>query len=133
ITVSISEVTTTLFEKTNEAYEKSMEGKTAVHEGQLTLNEVAHFFGEIKDSFKQNNDGLSKDMDVIKAAANNFTSIQSQVENISNISEEKTAATEVIVATIENEHGLIGSINDTVKEIVELQDDLTQIVHGNKK
>src|SRR5699024_9980618 len=71
--------------------------------------------------------------DVIKAAANNFTSIQSQVENIANMSEENTAATEEIVATIENEHELIGNINETVKEIEELQDDLTQIVHGNKK
>lgn len=131
ITVSISEVTTSLFEKSNEAYERSIEGKTAVDEGQAILKEVAQFFTEMKASFQQNNEGLSQGMDVIKSAANNFHSIQTQVENIANISEENTAATEEIMATIENEHELIVAINESVKEIEDLQNDLTQIQGEN--
>lgn len=133
ITVSITDVTSVLFEKTNQAYERSMEGKAAVDEGQLILKEVADFFTELKDTFQQNNDGLSKGMDVIKAATSNFSSIQSQIENMANISEENTAATEEIVATIENEHDLIGSINKAVKEIEALNADLKQMVRGEEK
>lgn len=132
ITVSISEVTNTLFHKSKEAQVKSNEGEHAVLEGQHLLNEVSSFFSEIKDSFQETNAELSKGMEEIKSATDNFTQIQEQIENIANISEENSASTQEIVATLEDEHHLITSINEAVTELNHVSLQLKDMVNGDK-
>lgn len=128
ITVSIADVTHTLFHKSKEAREKSSEGETAVKEGQHLLAEVADYFSEIRDSFEQTNNELSKGMGEIKSATDTFSHIQAQIGNMANISEENAASTEEIVATLEEEHGMISSINQSVAEIKKLSGELKEMV-----
>nr|WP_246067044.1 methyl-accepting chemotaxis protein [Cytobacillus solani] len=132
ITVSISEVTNTLFHKSEEAQVKSIEGENAVVEGQHLLHEVSSFFTEIKDSFQETNAELSKGMEEIKLATDNFTHIQEQIENTANISEENSASTQEIVATLEDEHHLITSINEVVTGLNHVSLQLKDMVNGDK-
>ncbi|WP_153464454.1 methyl-accepting chemotaxis protein [Sediminibacillus terrae] len=128
ITVDITEVTNTLFHKSQEAQEKSSQGESAVVEGQKLLSEVSQFFEEMKDSFQGTNEQLSLGMDEIKSATDNFAQIQTQIENVANISEENAASTQEIVSTLENEHELIAAINDAVAEINKLSGELKNMV-----
>ncbi|WP_053217242.1 methyl-accepting chemotaxis protein [Virgibacillus senegalensis] len=128
ITVDITEVTNTLFHKSQEAQDKSSQGESAVEEGQKLLTEVSQFFEEMKDSFQGTNEQLSLGMEEIKSATDNFVHIQSQIENVANISEENAASTQEIVSTLENEHELIAVINDAVAEINKLSGELKEMV-----
>lgn len=129
ITVDITEVTTSLFEKSQEAQEKATEGELAAAEGMKLLNEVSSFFTELMKSFKETNSELSRGMNEIKAATSNFNSIQEQLENVANISEENASSTQEIVSTLENEHNLISSITTAVAEISDLSKQLKQLVN----
>lgn len=133
ITVDISQVTEALFHKSKEAIEKSMEGEHAAVEGQKLLVDISTYFEEIKVSFNETNRELSKGMNQISSASESFIDIQSQVENIANISEEQAASTEEIVATLENEHSLIGSMNNAISEINDLSKRLKHMIETNKR
>lgn len=129
ITVDITEVTSSLFEKSQEAQEKATEGEHAAAEGMKLLDEVSNFFTELMNTFKETNSELSRGMNEIKAATGNFNSIQEQLENVANISEENASSTQEIVSTLETEHSLITSINTAVSEISELSQQLKQLVN----
>lgn len=131
ITVDISKVTTMISHKSKEAQEKSRHGEIAAGEGQRLLEEISAYFKELKDSFTETNEKLSEGMNEIRIASDNFIQIQSQIENVANISEENTASTQEIVSTLENEHALISSINVSVAEIHTLSGQLKEMATYN--
>ncbi|WP_413377359.1 methyl-accepting chemotaxis protein [Alkalihalobacillus sp. 1P02AB] len=133
ITVTITDVTTTLFEKSQLAQEKSVEGERAVKEGAHLLEDVADFFYEIKNSYQQTNVELTKGMDEIKGATEHFMDVQAQIENVANISEENAASTEEILSTLESEHNLIMKMNESIAQIKELSAELRALVHHENK
>lgn len=124
ITLDIAEVTTELFNKSKEAQEKSVQGDISIKEGKKLLEEISRYFEELKDTYNIINEGLSNGMEEIAQAVENFSMIQSQIENVSAISQENAASTEEIISTIENEHALISSINAAVTDIKELSQKL---------
>lgn len=131
MTMDISEVTTALFLQSREVQEKSIHGEFAAVEGQKLLMQISSYFEEITDSFEETNQELSKGMDEIASATDNFTNIQVQLENVANIAEENSAATEEILSTLENEHALIASINTAVADVRQLSKQLKAMVNSN--
>lgn len=127
-TASISEVTKPLFQKAREAEQKSLQGEKAVAEGQALINEVSLYFKELSSSFAETNAELFRSMEEIKAVTDYFAQIQSQIESIANISEEISASTQGIVATLNSENELLATINSGVNEINELSGRLKQMV-----
>lgn len=132
LATSISEVTETLFHKSKEAQLKSVEGEHATKEGGNLLTEVATYFQEIKTSFQETNHELSKGMEEIKSATNNFSEIGRQIENVANISEESVASMEEISSTLENEENQVNIIKHTVEEINALAKQLKQLMEKNE-
>lgn len=131
ITVDISQVTEALFHKSKEANERSLEGENAAVEGQKLLSEISAYFEEMKVSFNETNNELSKGMAEISSATENFVDIQTQIENVANISEEQAASTQEIVATLENEHSLIATMNEAITEINQLSSGLKEMMEKN--
>jgi len=117
ITVDIAEVTRELSNKSKDAQEKSIEGEASITEGKRLLEEISKYFEEIKNTYTLIDSGLSTGIGEIALAVEKFTMIQSQMENVSAISQENAASTEEIISTIENEHSLITSINSTSDDI----------------
>ncbi|MFC5560117.1 methyl-accepting chemotaxis protein [Ureibacillus thermophilus] len=127
ITKNIQIVTKELFNKSKEAQEKSTQGETAITEGRRLLNDIAIFFDEIKNTYSEIYEALIMEKSEIERAKDNFFVIQNQIENVSAISQENAAVTEEIISTLENEHELIASINQSIIEINELSKKLREM------
>ncbi|HWJ77973.1 MAG TPA: methyl-accepting chemotaxis protein [Niallia sp.] len=130
ITLSISEVTEELSNKSKVAREKSIQGETAITEGRTLLGDISTYFEEIKNSYTDTYERLSDGMNEIELATANFLSSQHQIENVTAISQQNEASTEEIIATLENEHLLITSINSAVTDINELSKQLRKMTQN---
>lgn len=127
ITNNISEVTVELANKSRLAQEKSTEGEAAITEGRQLLNDVSVYFEEIKDSHTLTSKTIAVGMGNIEIATENFITSRNQIEQVSLISQQNTASTEEIIATLENEHELITSINEAVVDMNELSKQLREM------
>jgi methyl-accepting chemotaxis protein len=128
IVENINEVTTTIFEKSEMAARMSDEGEKAVLEGMQMIEEVTSYLDDIKISYHDTNEDLSRSMNEIAVAANNFISIQEQITNVASISEENSASTEEILSIIEDENSQISYINSSVSEVHGLSKKLKDMV-----
>lgn len=95
------------------------------------LSEISSYFEEIKVSFQYTNEELSIGLIEIQSSTQNFEDIQTQVENVANISEENASSIQEIAATLESEHELISNINEAILEINKLSSELKKIVNTN--
>ena len=95
------------------------------------LSEISSYFEEIKVSFQYTNEELSIGLIEIQSSTQNFEDIQTQVENVANISEENASSIQEIAATLESEHELISNINEAILEINKLSSELKNIVTTN--
>lgn len=92
------------------------------------LSEISSYFEEIKVSFQYTNEELSIGLTEIQSSTQNFEDIQTQVENVANISEENASSIQEIAATLESEHELISNINEAILEINKLSSELKKTV-----
>lgn len=127
IAANITTVTTSLFAKAKAANENSMEGANAVNQSQEILNELSGYFGNFKDTYIDSNIELKSLMTKIKEAMSNLNLLKSEIEEVSHIAQNNTAATEEILATIENENGLITDMNTVVMSMNNLCKDLKKL------
>jgi methyl-accepting chemotaxis protein len=128
IVESINGVTAMIFEKSQMATRMSEEGKEAAHTGLRIINEVSSYLSDILASYQETNTDLSRSMNEIAAAANNFISVQEQITNVASISEENSASTQEILSIIEDENSQIAFINSSVSEVHGLSRKLKEIV-----
>ncbi|MGF7143281.1 methyl-accepting chemotaxis protein [Anaerotaenia torta] len=128
IVEDINEVTAMIFEKSQAASRMSEKGKAAAHEGIRIISEVSAYLADILASYQETNTDLSKSMNEIAVAANNFISVQEQVTNVASISEENAASTQEILSIIEDENTKIDYINASVSEVHGLSRKLKEIV-----
>lgn len=127
ITENIQMVTEELSSKFHVVQEKSTDGENAINEGRRLLKDISVYFEEIKNNYTNIYKGLTLGMSEITQAKDNFLTIQSQIENVSAISEQNAASTQEINATLENEHSLISSINESISEINRLSKQLREM------
>ncbi|MDF2908207.1 MAG: chemotaxis protein [Herbinix sp.] len=128
IVENINVVTSAIFEKSEIAARMSDEGEKAVLEGMKMIEEVSSYLNDIKIAYHDTNDDLSRSMNEIAVAANNFISIQEQITNVASISEENSASTEEILSIIEDENSQISYINSSVAEVHGLSKKLKDMV-----
>lgn len=130
IVEQINEVTGKIFEKSEAASEMTTEGEKAASEGIKIMHEVADFFHDVKVSYEETNEELSKSMNEIAVAAQNFIDVQEQITNVASISEENSASTEEILSIIEDENAQISYINTSVTEVYDLSKKLNNMVQA---
>lgn len=124
ITNHITEVTTDLANKSQLAKEGSTQGEAAITKGRQLLGDVASYFEEIKNSHMKTSTTLTSGMSNIEVATENFVASRDQIEQVSFVAQQNTATTEEIIATLENEHELITSINEAVVHMNDLSKQL---------
>lgn len=124
----ITQVTTALGNKSQEAFEKVSQGSNAVKEGKELINNVSVYFNDIKDTFNDTNAEISVGLDKIYVVVEKFLTIQREMENMASISEQNAAATQQVLATIENENSQIIKIGSSINELYNLSSELKQTV-----
>ena len=113
----ITQVTTGIFNKAEEALEKVNKGENASNDGRRLVNEISDYFRSIMETFKGMNGEISTNMQKIEHITGEYMEVQSQIETLSSISEENAAATQEVLATIEDEYNEILKISNSVEQV----------------
>lgn len=122
----IDQIITEIKNKTKIVLEKVNSGSVAVQEGGVITNHVNEGFGEIKLSFKNIDEYISNELKMIKNLSNIFTQIREQLKTIASISQEHSAAEEMLATSeeqnsgIENIYKLMQNINNSSAKLQEL-------------
>lgn len=128
IVKDITKVTAEISGKSQEAYEKVSQGENATKEGKELVADISVYFGEIREVFE--NTGIKFELEAQKiiSISEKFAEIRQQIENIAAISEENAAATQEVLATVENENNEIMQAGNVVRDIYKLSSDLRELV-----
>lgn len=120
IVKDIAKVTTEITGKSQEACEKVTQGENATREGKALVAGISEYFSEIRDVFEKTGMKFELEAQKILTVAEKFTEVQQQIESIAGISEQNAAATQEVLATVENENSEIIQVGNTVKDIYNL-------------
>ncbi len=117
--------------KTQEAVNTVNQGNVAVDEGSDIIQKITTQYNTIKTNFVSNNEELSREIKMIDQINESFNIVHDRISNIASISQEQSASTEEILATIENQESNIEALTDSLKDIESLSQNLNALVEGN--
>lgn len=120
----ITEVTLELSSKSSAAQEQSLRGQTTAVEGQKLLKEIAQVFKNVKNASDISNANMKQSVLAVEKISNQFEKILSEIEMVSAMSQQNSAATEEIVSSINEEHNLLESIGKATAELQQLNREL---------
>ena len=128
LTKNISEITADIFKRSDEALFKVQQGDTATIEGKKLVEHISEHFEGIKTTSDKTNraieDGYSKNNIITRE----LEKVQHQIENVASISEENSASTQEVLATIETENNRMLELNTAVQEIQSLSGRLRTLI-----
>jgi methyl-accepting chemotaxis protein len=120
----ITEVTSELFAKSSVAQEQSLHGQTTALEGQKLLQEIATVFNNVKLSSDISNANVKQSVLAIEKVSNQFSHLLGEIDMLSAVSQQNSAATEEIVSSIYEENKLLESIGEATAKLQTLNQEL---------
>lgn len=124
----ISKIVNELLTKTEETVRAANYGNVAMEEGFATLQDVSAQYGAIKGAFEKTKNELNKEVEMIESITGDFKIVRDNIETISSISEEQSASTQEILATIENQYTNMESISSSINNVNKLSQELSLLV-----
>ncbi|MER1987266.1 MAG: methyl-accepting chemotaxis protein [Solibacillus sp.] len=125
----ISEVTALLFTKSAAAQQQSIVGQSTANEGRTLLVDIATKFETIKQSSNVSNRNITQSVRAINEVSMQFEQLLSKIDAISAVSQENSAATEEILASIFEENKLLATIIEASQKLNELNKELLEITN----
>lgn len=128
----INDVMKAITYKTSLVLEKVSQGSNAVIEGKELTELVNNNFIDIYHSFKEIDNYITSEIDMIDFISTVFSQIRNQSESISYISREHAAATEEMLATVEDQTNNLDSVFSSIQEIKNASESLRNLVQETK-
>lgn len=129
---NINKITSEIFEKSNEAFDKVKQGDTATTEGKKLVEDISRHFEEIKVTSDKTNQAIEEGYLKNNKITAELEQVQRQIENVASISEENSAATQEVLATIESENNRILELGNSVQEIHKLSGRLKSLLSSDQ-
>ena len=104
-----------------------MQGQTTALEGQKLLDEIAAVFNDVKLSSDISNDNLMQSVSAIEKVSNQFVQLLKEIETLSAVSQQNSAATEEIVSSIYEENKLLEAISVATEKLQTLNRELIEL------
>ena len=120
----ITEVTAQLFKKSSVAQEHSIRGQSTALDGQKLLDEIATVFNHVKLSSDISNENVKQSVIAIEKISNQFAQLLKEIDRLSNVSQQNSAATEEIVSSIYEENKLLEAIGVATEKLQTLNREL---------
>lgn len=130
--IDISNIVTEVTSKTQDAVKIVDQGNTAIDEGSDIIENITTQYASIKQSFIENNQELSREMDMIDRINESFNIVHERISNIASISQEQSASTQEILATVENQAENISGLTESLKEIERLGQELAETASSHR-
>lgn len=122
----ITKVTAQLFHKSTAAQEQSLRGQVTAAEGRKLLEEIAAAFNEVKVVSDHSSNNVLQSVNAIENMSKQFVELLQEVEMLSVMSQQNSAATEEIVSSIAEENKLLEAINTATAKLQLLNRELVQ-------
>jgi len=129
----INTIVSSINSKTQAAVKTVAQGNIAIDEGTQIIKTLATQYQSIKNSFVDNNASLNQEIKMINQINESFHIVRERISNIASISEEQSASTEEILATIENQDMNIEDLTMSISDIEKLSRNLNKIVENVAK
>jgi methyl-accepting chemotaxis protein len=120
----INQITVSINEKMQLVLDKVQKGNNAVTEGEAIAEEVDESFDKIHKSFNEIDNYILTVQEMIQNTSDVFEKIRSESENMANISQEHSASTQEMLATMEDHNGNINNIYSLMQTITEAGNNL---------
>lgn len=124
----INQIVESVGKKTKDAVSTVNQGNEAVDVGSVIIERITTQYATIKESFVKNNEELDKEIKMIDQINDAFLIVHERIANIASISEQQSASTEEILATIENQESNIENLTISLKDIEELSEKLSKLI-----
>lgn len=121
---NISRITAEIFKISDEAFVKVKAGDVATTEGKKLVDHISSHFEEIKATSYKTNKAIEEGYLKNNEITSELEQVQQQIENVASISEENSAATQEVLATMESENNRILELNASIREIQKLSGSL---------
>ncbi|MDP4090772.1 MAG: methyl-accepting chemotaxis protein [Bacillota bacterium] len=131
IVTNINKITQEITEKTKLTSREVKDGVSAIEKGNELISDVNYFFGELKDICNRENQMLKDEVEITQKVFGNFITIKDEVESISAIAEQNSAANEEFLASIENQNADMTNMLIGVKTINSKWDELKGMLADN--
>jgi methyl-accepting chemotaxis protein len=119
--------------KTQKVLEKVQEGYIASNEGKVIVTHVTEDYENIQLSFKDIDNNIENGLKVMEKTTDIFSKVSKKAEDIASISVEHSAATEEMLATIEEQTASIELIYNSMKDIAKTSKNLQARAIGTNK
>lgn len=113
----INNVIVKVNEKTKAVLEKVEAGKNSTEKGKLMAEDTNESFKRVKISFGDINKYVSKELELVRNISEVFKEINNECVNVASISEEHSAATQEVLASIEEEDSKIQNIYGSISKL----------------
>jgi len=127
----INKIVESIGGKSKEAVLIVGKGNVAVEEGTGIIDRITNRYTNIKDSFVENNEALKREIEMIEQINQSFAVVHDRISNIASISEEQSASSQEILATIANQESDISGLTHSVEEIKALSTSLAELIVSN--
>jgi len=91
------------------------------------LDEIAAVFNDVKLSSDISNDNLQQSVSAIEKVSNQFVQLLKEIETLSAVSQQNSAATEEIVSSIYEENKLLEAISVATEKLQTLNRELIEL------
>lgn len=125
----INNIVTTINGKTQEAVATVGRGDEAVNEGNGIIKDITSQYADLKTAFEHSNLALTDEIQMIDQINDSFKVVDERISSIASISQEQSASSEEILATIENQNGNMQAFTKSIEDIEQLSKRLSNLVH----
>ena len=91
------------------------------------MDEIAAVFNDVKLSSDISNDNLMQSVSAIEKVSNQFVQLLKEIETLSAVSQQNSAATEEIVSSIYEENKLLEAISVATEKLQTLNRELIEL------
>lgn len=123
----IDDIVEEVNQKTANVMNRVQKGKQATEEGEKIVVQVTDSFDNISQSFKQIDNSIADSLVIVDKTTSIFTKIRGEAEGIASISEEHSASTQEMLATMESQSMNIEKTAVAMSEITRSSERLQNI------
>lgn len=127
---NIKHITAIISQNSTDAVEKVNQGTAAVASGNQFLTEVSDNFSNVEQAITETFQLLETERNMINKILEQFIQVHERLENIASITEEHSASSQEILATLDNENNDILNIKDSIQRIKQMTDVLNKMLQN---
>lgn len=113
--------------KISTAFEEAEKGFTAVNQGNKTIADIKEYFDFYRQEAQNSQNEILEADKSFKIVKDEFETVYNKIESVASISQESSASTEEVLASVEDQNNIIRSISVAFEDLEKLGKELKEL------